>query len=529
MLISILTRQLFEVLMNNVNIFPSQVWRNSVISLFLLVSIDFFVFKGSFAGMWSIWGRSETFAHGFVVPPISLWLIWRKREYILVEVPRPNFWFLVSLFFVIIIWFLGDTVAVGSVTQFMAVASIVLLVPILFGYSIFKVILFPLCFLFFAVPFGEFLFPQLMEWTADFTVLALRFSGVPVYREGLQFVIPSGNWSVVEACSGIRYLISSVTVGALFAYLNYKSICRRFIFVLISIAVPIFANWIRAYLIVILGHLSANKIATGVDHIIYGWLFFGFVIAVMFWVGARWSESSIEFEASSNLAPKSITFNSGAGYFGVSCAAALLLICPLLLKAVVDSDSPNGFNSSVDFSNIKLGWVSKDDAHLGLLPSYKNTALKFSGSFEKDGKTVDAFFGYYARQNYAHKMISSDNVLVVSSDPHWSKISSGVNSIDVRSHVIPMRTTVLRGVGFPGGEVRLAVWQFYWINGFITNSDYVAIVYSAFQKLLGHGDESVVVVLSSKIVDGVDANDAMGKFLVDNYKNINTIFHGVKN
>ena len=65
----------------------------------------------------------------------------------------------------------------------------------------------------FAVPVGEFLLPVFMEWTADFTVLALRLSGIPVYREGLQFVIPSGNWSVVEACSGIRYLIASLMVG----------------------------------------------------------------------------------------------------------------------------------------------------------------------------------------------------------------------------------------------------------------------------------------------------------------------------
>ena len=76
--------------------------------------------------------------------------------------------------------------------------------------------------------------PKLMEWTAWFTVLALRASGIPVYQEGLQFVIPSGNWSVVEACSGIRYIIASVTVGTLFAYLNYVTLRRRLIFIAIS-------------------------------------------------------------------------------------------------------------------------------------------------------------------------------------------------------------------------------------------------------------------------------------------------------
>ena len=134
---------------------------------------------------------------------------------------------------------------------------------------------FPLVFLFFAAPIGDFMLPKLMEWTAGFTILALRTSGIPVYQEGLEFVIPSGKWSVIEACSGIRYIIASVTVGTLFAYLNYTSLKRRLIFIGISMLVPVVANWFRAYLIVMMGHISNNKLAAGVDHLIYGWVWFG--------------------------------------------------------------------------------------------------------------------------------------------------------------------------------------------------------------------------------------------------------------
>ena len=107
---------------------------------------------------------------------------------------------------------------------------------------------FPLLFLFFCVPFGEFIMPRLMQWTADITVMGC--APCPVFRcirKGLQFVIPSGHWSVVEACSGIRYLIASVCVGVLFAYLNYNSWKRRVLFVIAAAAmVPLVANWLRA-------------------------------------------------------------------------------------------------------------------------------------------------------------------------------------------------------------------------------------------------------------------------------------------
>ena len=59
----------------------------------------------------------------------------------------------------------------------------------------------------------------------------------------------------------------------------------------VALVVPLVANWLRAYIIVMLGHLSGNKIATGVDHLIYGWVFFGIVIMVMFMIGARWSRA----------------------------------------------------------------------------------------------------------------------------------------------------------------------------------------------------------------------------------------------
>src|SRR4029077_9557246 len=141
-----------------------------------------------------------------------------------------------------------------------------------------------------AVPFGEALIPPLINFTADFTVGALQLTGVPVYREGSFFTIPSGNWSVVEACSGLRYLIASFTLGALYAYLTYRSLKRRLVFIGLSIIVPVLANGVRAYLIVITGHLSDMRLAVGIDHLIYGWVFFGIVMLLLFWIGTFWRE-----------------------------------------------------------------------------------------------------------------------------------------------------------------------------------------------------------------------------------------------
>ncbi len=263
-------------------------WRRPLLVLVLLLAVILLAYWHSAWGMAMIWARSETYAHGFVVPLISLWLVWRQRAVLAPMVPRPGrlAWLLMAG--AAALWLAGDLVAVNAATQLALITLIVLSVPAVLGWRVAGTLAFPLAFLFFAVPIGDFLLPRLMEWTADFTVMALRASGIPVYREGLQFIIPSGAWSVVEACSGIRYLIASVTVGCLFAYLSYQSMRKRLVFIVVAILVPLVANWLRAYMIVMLGHYSGNTIATGVDHLVYGWLFFGLVIGVMFLIGARW-------------------------------------------------------------------------------------------------------------------------------------------------------------------------------------------------------------------------------------------------
>jgi exosortase A len=223
--------------------------------------------------MVEIWRRTETFTHGFLVIPVVLGFVWLRRAD-LARIPvRPARSALPLLLAAGLLWLLGKLSSSLAPSQLAVVAMVPATVAALFGWGWVRALAFPLAFLFFAVPFGEVFVPTLIDWTADFTVAAVAASGVPVYREANNFVIPSGRWSVVEACSGIRYLIASLMLGSLYAWMAYRSTRKRIAFIAAAIAVPLVANWLRAYGIVMLGHLSGNRIATGVDHLIYGWLF----------------------------------------------------------------------------------------------------------------------------------------------------------------------------------------------------------------------------------------------------------------
>ena len=220
-------------------------WRRALPALAFVVAGLLLLYRDTALAMVEIWWRSATFQHAFLVAPLSLWLAWRLRGRLATLTPRPQPALLAVLALAAAVWLVGDLAAANVVTQAMLVLMLVASVPAVLGLRVAWELAFPLAFLFFMVPAGDFLLPTLMDATADFTVSALQLTGVPVYREGRQFIIPTGSWSVVEACSGVRYLIASVMVGTLFAYLNYRSAARRWAFVAVSVVVPVVANWPR--------------------------------------------------------------------------------------------------------------------------------------------------------------------------------------------------------------------------------------------------------------------------------------------
>ena len=175
------------------------------------------LYWGTAASMVSVWNSSETFAHGYAILPISLWLIWRRRE-VFNRIPATPWWPALGLLALFGAgWLLARAGEVQVVMQYAFVAMFPALALALLGRRLAGALAFPLLFLLFAVPFGEVFVQPLINFTADFTIALVRATGIPVLRNGTMYELPTGNWSVVEACSGVRYLISSITLCCLYA------------------------------------------------------------------------------------------------------------------------------------------------------------------------------------------------------------------------------------------------------------------------------------------------------------------------
>jgi exosortase A len=461
----------------------------------------------------SIWERSETFAHGFVVLPIFGYLVWRDRA-ALARLPiRPFPPALAGLALAGLAWMVGEAGSVLALEQLAIVAMIPLLMWAILGTAVVRRLAFPIAFLFFAVPIGEFLVPTLIDWTADFTIAALKATGIPVFREGNHFQIPSGRWSVVEACSGVRYLIASMMVGVLYAYLTYRSMRRRLLFIGVSILVPIVANWLRAYMIVMLGHLSGNRIAVGVDHLIYGWIFFGVVMAIMFLIGARWRED-LDEQPASPAAPRAspeVGWRPDARFVGTVAVALVAVSVWKPVNGMLESanGAHGGALAAVEGAN---GWTARERAISRWRPAFRNPTFERHETFAKDGRRVGLYVGYYRHQSQESELVTSTNQLVGGADERWHVAASGRRPAMLAGEPIEVRRAELVGDG-----ARLQALQWYWINGRVTSSDYLAKVYGALDRLTGRGDDAAVVIVYTPMADARDAQAAatLDAFLAD--------------
>ena len=449
----------------------------------------------------AIWASSDTYAHGYLIVPITLVLVWLKRHELARLAPGPDYLGFVLLGSAGFAWLVAKAGEVQVLQQYAMTAMISAVVLSLAGRQVARSLAFPLAFLLFAVPFGEAFLPRLMDWTADFTVAALRLSGIPVHREGTSFAIPSGQWSVVEACSGLRYLIASFTVGTLYAYLAYRRWWKRAFFVALSIVVPIIANGLRAYLIVIIGHLSSMKLAVGVDHFIYGWLFFGVVIALLLWCGSFWRDQDGALREVRGV-PRPSRRGASSMLGATLGVAALAAAWPLYAQYLTGTkEEPVVLAAPAGAA----GWSLDPQPVTHWEPQYRGAAASVLAQYRKGDHAVVLYLGHYRNQRQGAELVSSQNTVAGGGDTSW--VSHGTSfRID---DTLELRETRLRA-----GAARLLVWDWYRVGSRDTADPYVAKALLARDRLLGRGDASTAIMVAAPYETRPEnAAEVLGLFL----------------
>jgi len=241
----------------------------------------------SFGSMLDQWDTS-TYSYGYLIVPVALFLLWRDRGRLAGLTLHPSALPALLVIPIALGWVVAVLLRIDVGHQLGAVALLLLMIWALIGTPAARRLWFPLAYLFFMVPAGDSLIPYLMDLTANATVKAVRVSGVPVYQDGYVFSLPSGNFEVVEACSGVRFLMAALIAGAAFAYLEFRHAWQRILFLLACAVVGILGNVLRAYSVVMIAHLSDMRY--GQNHQTFGIVLNGVVLLLFFFAASRYAD-----------------------------------------------------------------------------------------------------------------------------------------------------------------------------------------------------------------------------------------------
>ena len=215
------------------------------------------------------WESQPEFSHGYLIPAISIYLVWRRKADI-ARVPRnPS---------TLGVWIAGASLALllvanlGAIKTVACYSLITLLIGVVlatWGAGMLRLVLFPIVFLVFAVPVFTFVMTPvtfaMKLIAAKLSVGAVSALGIPIYRDGAILVLPSGALEVADACSGIRSLFALLALGAVYAYLFVGSAWERVTLFLAGIPIAVFANSVRVSFLTLVAYTLGIDASTPGD------------------------------------------------------------------------------------------------------------------------------------------------------------------------------------------------------------------------------------------------------------------------
>jgi len=220
------------------------------------------------------WYQSEDFSHGFMIIPLAGYMVWRQREEIAASPVQSSWSGLPLAACSLLAYLFAQLSGMATLASLSVVTFLWGGVIYLFGFSIFRVCLFPLLFLLFMIPVPAQVYAALtiplQLLVTKISVGMASFMGIPIYREGNVIFLPDMTFQVVQACSGLRSIMTMLTLGAVMGYFFLRSPLLSGILMLAGIPVAIVVNIFRVVSIVVAYYLFKLDLVDGASHTMLG-------------------------------------------------------------------------------------------------------------------------------------------------------------------------------------------------------------------------------------------------------------------
>jgi exosortase A len=464
-------------------------WIKTAGGLVLITLLSIFAFFDTWKSMVEIWYNSSSYNQCFLIAPISVWLCWTQRSRYLKLCPQISWLALVALMLNGFLWLLADLISVQLVKQLAVVGMLISGFWMILGNRVTLKIVFPLSYLFFMVPVGGDFIAPLMEFTAEFSVFLIRLSGIPVFKEGMNLTLTSGNWTVAEACSGINYLIASVSLGFVYAYITFSTYWKRALFLVLAVIIPILANGVRAYLIVMLGHFSNMTLAVGVDHIIYGALFFGLIMMLLFYISSHFADAPIYSNQNLSHSPQDdAAFSNQPFVISLMLIGVLSFVYPLSSTWLANQKQTPVSSENLETALKQKSWQIVENPNWQWFPQFKGVEKDAMLYFSNGQATFGIYEASFGQESQSGgELVNSQNLIVTKEQSlEWKT---------VKSDTMPLANLAAGETVLSNSERHLVILRWYKIGSYNTNNAYRAKLFQLLKRLTNDSAVESQVIL----------------------------------
>lgn len=468
---------------------PSEwtLWQRHLIALAALSTTILAIFYRDAADMAGLWWHSSTFTHCLLMVPMIGWLVSQRAEQL--RTLTPAFWWpaLIWLAGGAFVWLVGEASGVSLFRQLGLVLMLQGAVGVTLGEKLVRGLLFPLAYALLLVPFGEELVPLLQTFTAHISILLLHLSGLEAHMEGVFITTRAGFFEVAEECSGVSFLVAMLAYSVFAAHLCFKSWTRRIVFVLCALATTIFANALRAYGTMVAAEIWGIKAAGGIDHIFYGWIFFGVVILIVMLAAWRW------FDRAADDVAVDVTGLTGAPRFAGTATPVLAAALAIPLLFVGWATLVGGRTTPLDPQltvELPQGWSEDKAEGVAWIPRFDGADRVALRHFvDGQGRRVTVAIGGYERQAEGREVVAFGQG-AIDPDSKWAW-SAALPAVDGGKTETILHPT-------PAGAALRDAASWYVVDGAVTGNPRSAKIAGLKARLLGGDPRALLIIVSAQ-------------------------------
>ena len=270
---------------------------NKTILLLVTIAIVILLYHNNLYWLASKWIDDPDYSHGPLIPLISLYIGWLKRDKLLkIKEKDGSLFGLAVITFAVILQIASIRAEVNLTSSYSFIITIYGIILTFYGKEVTKELLFPVAYLLFMVPFlGFFIEPisnKLKLLSAYLSAKIIYLAGVSVFREGVTLSFSSGSIEVADPCSGIRSIISLVALGTIFAYFTKTSFVKKIFLVISTIPLAVLGNLSRIIFTGLMTNAGVD-VTTEFVHTLAGLLVFMVALLGLAWLRTllKWKKS----------------------------------------------------------------------------------------------------------------------------------------------------------------------------------------------------------------------------------------------